>query len=67
MAASSLLMGTFFGLLLAGYVTWVHGRRVGRIAQLIQVRRKKQRGKNMRKMVCNGGVDAYEPQQNIQN
>jgi hypothetical protein len=37
MAASSLLMGTFFGLLLAGYMTWVHGRRVGRIVQLIQV------------------------------
>lgn len=36
MAASSLLMGTFFGLLLAGYMTWVHGRRVGRIVQLIQ-------------------------------
>ena len=70
MAASSLLMGTFFGLLLAGYMTWVHGRRVGRIVQLIQVggvwemvgRWKK----NHRKNICNSGLENYGPHQNMQ-
>ena len=37
MAASSLLCGTFLGLLLAGLVTWIYGRGAGRIMQLIQV------------------------------
>lgn len=36
MAASSLLCGTFLGLLLAGLVTWIYGRGAGRIMQLIQ-------------------------------
>eukprot|EP00913_Durusdinium_trenchii_P021697 g20387.t1 len=36
MAASSLLAGTFLGLLLAGVVTYLNGREHGRLLQLIQ-------------------------------
>lgn len=35
-AASSLLGGTFFGLFLAGMVTYMKGRGVGRVLQLVQ-------------------------------